>query len=1309
MIFLRSLVVAALVWFTGSTGAFAMPFLAPIFPAALAFLGSPIGQLIIGIGASVISGLIKGALNKKKDTQQGVKLSVQFGDAIAQSFGAGYWATAGSLKYRGTWGTVNKTPNAYLVDVIQLSDFPIGSTFPGAFGGNEKLTFGGAPHATLGYPVTNNAFRGEGGKTLMWMKFYDGTQAAADAYLVDKFASSGRPWDSTAIGTGCPYVIVTMLYDREVYQQGKPDFLFEPPARKFYDLRKDGSVGGSGTHRWNNPATWEVSSNPVVIIYNIVRGIYYGSEWVYGGRNLPAFRLPFAMWATAANECDREITLSGGGTEPQFRCGMEISIDREPISVIQSLLMTCSGRMSEIGGIFEIMVGAPGAAVYSFTDADITITKGQSYSSFPGLQGAYNGIEARYPDPSEKWQLKDAPARYNSTWETQDGGRRLASGIVFEALPYRRQVQRVMRTMIYDNRRERVHSFFLPPTAYVLTGTCVVSWTSAANGYSNKKFLVEKASGQAGMFQEVILKEIDPSDYDWSTGDELPTDIVNPIIIRPPVQALQAFGVTPAIAVDNLGRNRRPTIRLQWDNDLDEIRAVRAQVRLKDTTAIIYTVDFPYVEPHYGLFPGDFIPNTDYQVQAWLRPFSGRPTSKTTWLDVKTPNVQMISDDILDGAIIRDKIAAAAIDAGKLADAAVTSLKLADAAVTEAKVAVGAISSGKLADGSVINSKLAALAVEAANLAANSVTTTKIADDAITTPKLITGAVVARTIGAGEVIASKLTLTDMSNVFPDYNMLDPAMYSVVAGSSGFTFFDGINEAVGRYYLSINSGTDLTTVATQWFQVETSTDYRVEIGYGSNTTGGAAAVVSIEYGSVAAGGVVTSLGVTELFRRTANTTLRFGANTTSPSTGRVARLRFTREAAAAPSVGRFGGLVMRRRSNASLIVDGAIIAGKIAAGTIVAADIAAGTITGDKIAANTISATSLVADSITARELVLTNFTNLFPNGYFGYDSLAGLTISSNVTTYSQAAGGGGAIVSSPSPFGIVFGGVTTTEQAYVANIPVAPGDYHHMQFDYSSGGGAPRVQPMQIRVSYFGGDGVQIGSTSAQSVTATAVTWNTFVRANSGQAPAGAARMRVDIRRVGDAGNTGVGYVTNIMVRNRASADLIVDGAITAGKIAANAVVAGTIDAGAINTSSLMVDGVVITAKILANNVTKQAIAITAGNLVVTSIASPGITAQTTSINALGFGAVLVQYGLNVEASAGAGRIVSLTIRKNSSVVRTITFFKSNDSTISNYNFFYLDNDPSNGTDTWTMNVWCSGASDVTVSQRSIVLTGLMR
>jgi len=237
---------------------------------------------------------------------------------------------------------------------------------------------------------------------------------------------------------------------------------------KCYDLRKDSTAGGSGPHRWGQTATYEFTDNPKVIEYNIIRGIYYDGQWVYGGQNTAAARLPASSWMAAMNECDRLIPLASGGTEKQFIAGAEITVDIEPLDIVEELNKACNGRTAEIGGSYKTHVGAPPLPAYVFTDEDVVVTRGQSYEPFPGLENTYNGIQATYPEPLEAWANKDAPPRYNADFEAQDDGRRLVAGASFPVVPRGTQVQRLMLAMANDARRVREHNFFLPPEAWLL-------------------------------------------------------------------------------------------------------------------------------------------------------------------------------------------------------------------------------------------------------------------------------------------------------------------------------------------------------------------------------------------------------------------------------------------------------------------------------------------------------------------------------------------------------------------------------------------------------------------------------------------------------------------------------------------------------------------------------------------------------------------------------------------------------------------------------------------------------------------------
>ncbi len=83
--------------------------------------------------------------------------------------------------------------------------------------------------------------------------------------------------------------------------------LFEVVGAPLYDWRKDSTMGGSGSHRWDNQSTWEYSDNPAVQAYNLERGFFNGIQRMVG-KAVRASRLPLAKYTQAANICDEIMT-----------------------------------------------------------------------------------------------------------------------------------------------------------------------------------------------------------------------------------------------------------------------------------------------------------------------------------------------------------------------------------------------------------------------------------------------------------------------------------------------------------------------------------------------------------------------------------------------------------------------------------------------------------------------------------------------------------------------------------------------------------------------------------------------------------------------------------------------------------------------------------------------------------------------------------------------------------------------------------------------------------------------------------------
>ena len=459
----------------------------PISLAIAAALGggaaaTAIATFVVRMGVSLILSALASAL-KPKPKPPGIKTeSTTAGGSNPQSFILGTYATAGNLVAPPySHPNSGKTPNKWLTYVVDVSDVPGVTLARLMVNGNyvDDLQASAGTHDLEGLTTA--------GKPHVYLTFHDGNQVVADPYMMETYADyPERPWGADMVGTGVAYAVLTFKFDRKVFNS-LPTVLFECLGIPVYDPRLDDTVGGVGAQRWDDPTSWAATGNNAVLIYNILRGITLpdGSRW---GGNVPADDLPLDSWFAAMNECDLAVALADGGTEPQYRAGLEVGLNEEPAGVIEELLKACSGEISEMGGVYKLRVGPPALPVFFFTDDDVVADQSASLVPHPGLDGVYNAIHATHPAPAAQWQPKDAPARYNAEWEAADGGRQLVADINLPAVTSDTQVQRLMRAWIEDERRFRRHSLTLPPDAAMLEPLDTVAWTSAREGYTAKVF-----------------------------------------------------------------------------------------------------------------------------------------------------------------------------------------------------------------------------------------------------------------------------------------------------------------------------------------------------------------------------------------------------------------------------------------------------------------------------------------------------------------------------------------------------------------------------------------------------------------------------------------------------------------------------------------------------------------------------------------------------------------------------------------------------------------------------------------------------
>lgn len=605
------------------------------------------------------------SMMEKPKEEIGTKLDAVLGGAVNQAIHIGRKETAGSFIYKGAWGKSGGVPNSFLVKVYCLSDRPVAGFEDYVWVDGIKCNYD--PEDTdsidgfnVGHPI--NKWDSGGGHRL-WVKFHDGDQVNADNYLQDKFGTGPRAWTSDHVGRGRAYMIVTQKYDKK-NPTGEAEVLAVIQNSKLYDFRNDSTNGGSGSQRYPDQTTWGVEpGNPISAAYHLMRGVYRGDEWIYGGQKWPATRFDTATWTAAANKCDTDVNVVGGGTINYSRVGAEIDVSEEPWSVIERLLKSCNGRIVESGGKFKVYVGGIGASVHTFTDDDVILSEELTDNLFPTRDQIANTINGTYVEPANSGEAKAYKPRTNADYIADDGDIRKTT-LDFDYVRDNRQAQRMANLALKDNRRFRTFVVAFWSWARKLEPCDVVTWSSDRFQFEGKRFILGDVILRDDGIVVANLREADPNDDNWTTSDE---DAFETGVFEDVDEGTQSLTATvTAVAFkDDTGKDRRPAIRIEatLDDDFVDCFALRYQVRkMYGDQKVI----------HRGRSQGFFeVGNADYgditftsqsiatlkakwvQVRYKIQPESDRETEWSDWVDhpVNLNDLGVDDDDTSDALL----------------------------------------------------------------------------------------------------------------------------------------------------------------------------------------------------------------------------------------------------------------------------------------------------------------------------------------------------------------------------------------------------------------------------------------------------------------------------------------------------------------------------------------------------------------------------------------------------------------------------------------------------------------------------------
>jgi hypothetical protein len=1268
-------------------------------------------RLGVGLAYSALASALSSPANANGAPKGIVLRSTTAGEQVPQSFILGRYVTAGNLAApemsHGTGGDTR-----YLTRVIDLSDVQVDSL--------ESLIINGVRcELATGSPATLTMTHGDGttpaihpdyGPTVnkgdfigfAWCRFRNGSQNTVDPMLSAKYGNyPERPWTSNMVGRGVAQAIMTFLWrDSPQVWQGRPDVRFVVKGIRLYDPRLDSTAGGSGPHRYDNTATHAWSENPVVMIYNILRGIQILGGHKFGG-GFTAADLPYANWAAAMNACDVMI-----GDRKTYVAGLEVFMGgsdaggSSPADAIEELLKACSGQIADVGGTLYIRVGAPGLPVKFITDDDVLVSQPQELDPFPGAQDSYNIVHATWMSPGNLWTPHEATPRRDEDAITADG-QELPAHLSLPAVTVPGQVQQQMAAWLKDAQRYRRQTITLPPEGILLKPLDVIDWTSTRNGYSGKDFEIgQVAIDPLTLCTTLAMREVDPDDYDWQVGDDIAVTApsIEPVVPSP--VTVPGFTAIATTIKDGTGTDRRPAIRLQWNIPLPGVSSIRFQIRVLSGATVAVEGSTANVDVGYHVVSEGIVSNVQYQARARL--VGPKTTEWTAWVTVTAPNVGITEDDFqgsieevfLNAGLVPIEIVDSLPQTGNFVGRTVyltTDNKLYRwdgtqwTAAVETVDLVGQIVADQVADGAINTAKFA----------------TGIAPVEIVNALPETGNFEGRTVylttdnklyrhtgspsGAAGFTAA-VPAVDVTGQLTDAQIADIAAAKLTGQITGPQIADLAVTADKIADQAINTAKFASGIApveivtalpnTGNFEGRTvylTTDDKLyrHTGSPSGSAGFTAAVPAVDVTGQLTNAQIADLAAAKLTGQITASQIADGAiNTAKFATG-IAPVEIV---TALPNTGNFEGRTVYLTTDDKLYRHTGSPAGSAGfTRSTDGADILANSITAGKIAAGAISATEIASGAITTDKLAVGSGTNTIHNAQF-YGGLSGwhaTAVSGNTGVMSIRSGTswtkpGGPVLEVFQPDAGTLGYVDVRPErvgetgATRFGWPVTAGE----TWEASAGVSAHRCT-VDVRIEWRDVAGTVLSYTGPVSNAANTHSsvdpdlWPRLVV--RGTAPTGAAYAVLHLRKNATSSGTNSYMMVYKPLLGRTVAqateplqwspggytlvtgDTILTGSIQAANIAANAITAGKIATGAVTADKIDANAVT-SAKLAAGAVTADTIAanaittpkIEAGAITTSKIATQAITAEKIAADSITAGQIAAGAISTSELAAGA-------------------------------------------------------------------------
>lgn len=204
-------------------------------------------------------------------------------------------------------------------------------------------------------------------------------------------------WTKDHIGYQQTMVTIKVEVNEDRLPNGVSDIRWKVKGKRVYDPRKDSSIGGVGSHRADDSATWEYSSNTILCALDHLRFAGY--------KTIPASKFDLVELMSESNICDETVKYKEAGvekTEKRYTCNGMFEHTSGHSTVLNGILNSCNGRVRRGGGQISLRCGSyhgPALVVLTLDDASGPV----KYNPWPTIANRLNSVRTSIIDPNKNY------------------------------------------------------------------------------------------------------------------------------------------------------------------------------------------------------------------------------------------------------------------------------------------------------------------------------------------------------------------------------------------------------------------------------------------------------------------------------------------------------------------------------------------------------------------------------------------------------------------------------------------------------------------------------------------------------------------------------------------------------------------------------------------------------------------------------------------------------------------------------------------------------------------------------------------